>query len=100
MNRENYRAVVLTLTTHLPYFFGWFVGDAEWAMGMVRSVHGHEWGQFLRRSGGLPVSLMDIGRIFVRHCSLRTSFGEPPRPLRSRRCNPMHWRVPAERYGQ
>ena len=36
MTRENHRAVLLARTTHLPFFFGLFLGDAEVAIGMVR----------------------------------------------------------------
>ena len=53
MDRNNWRATVLILTTRLPFTFGWLVGDAEWATGVLRGTHGHEWGDFFRRSGGL-----------------------------------------------
>ena len=53
MNRDNRRATLLTLTALLPFTFGWLVGDAEWAMGVVRGAHGHEWGDFFRRSRGM-----------------------------------------------
>ena len=53
MNHDNWRATVLTLTTRLPLTFGWLVGDAEWAMGVVRAAHGHEWGDCFCRSGGM-----------------------------------------------
>ena len=52
MNTENYRAVTLALTTRLVFAFGWLVGDAKWAMGIIRGAHGDEWAEF-RRSGGL-----------------------------------------------
>ena len=29
MNRDNWRTTVITLTTRLPFTFGWLVGDAE-----------------------------------------------------------------------
>ena len=32
MNNYYYRSTVITLTTCLPFAFGWLVGDAEWAM--------------------------------------------------------------------
>ena len=35
MNHNNYRTIVVTLTTRLPIAFGWLVGDAEWAMGIA-----------------------------------------------------------------
>ena len=53
MNRDTWRTTVITLTTCLPFTFGWLVGDAEWAMGVVRGAHGNEWGDFFHRSGGL-----------------------------------------------
>ena len=53
MNHDNWRTTVLTLTTRLPFTFGWLVGDTDWAMGIVRGAHGHEWGDFFRRSAGL-----------------------------------------------
>ena len=52
MNRDNWRTTVLTLTTRLPFTFGWLVGDADWAMGGVCEAHGHWWGYFFCRSGG------------------------------------------------
>ena len=53
MDIENFRAVTLALTIHLPLAFGWLVEDAKWAMGTVWGHQGHEWGDFLRRSGSL-----------------------------------------------
>ena len=53
MNRNNWRVTVLTLTTRLPFTFGWLVGDAEWAMDVIRGAHGHEWGDSFRCSGGM-----------------------------------------------
>ena len=47
MNHNNYRTIVVTLTTRLPIAFGWLVGDAEWAMGIARGAHGGEWGEIL-----------------------------------------------------
>ena len=46
MNHNNYRIIVVTLTTRLPIAFGWLVGDAEWAIGIARGAHGAEWGDF------------------------------------------------------
>ena len=51
MNHESSHTTILTLPTRLPFTFGWLVRDAEWAMGIARGVHGHEWGEFFRRSG-------------------------------------------------
>ena len=53
MNLNNYRTTVVTLTTRLPFAFGWLVGDAEWAMGIVRGAHGGRWGGFFHRSWAL-----------------------------------------------
>ena len=44
MNHNNHRTIVVTLTTRLPFAFGWLVGAAEWPMGMARGAHGGEWG--------------------------------------------------------
>ena len=52
-NQNNYRNIVVTLTTRLPIAFGWLVGDAEWAMGIVRGAHGAEWGDFFHRGGAM-----------------------------------------------
>ena len=51
MSRDNWRTSILTLTTRLPFTFGWLVGDAEWAMGMARGAHGYEWGKFSAAAG-------------------------------------------------
>ena len=53
MNRDNWRTTVLTLTTCLPFTFGWLDGDAEWAMGIACSAQGNEWGDCFRRRGGM-----------------------------------------------
>ena len=53
MNVENYRAVTVALSICLPFAFGWLVGDGEWAMGLARNTHSHEWGDLSFRSGGL-----------------------------------------------
>ena len=53
MNIENYRAGTLALSARLPFAFGWLVGDAEWAMGIIGCAHSQEWGDLPRRSGGL-----------------------------------------------
>ena len=34
-NHNNYCNIVVTLTNRLPIDFGWLVGDAEWAMGIL-----------------------------------------------------------------
>ena len=63
MNRDSWRATVLTLTTRLPFSFGRLVGDVEWATGVVPGAHGHEWADFFRRSRGMvegaPKRLME-----------------------------------------
>ena len=53
INLYNYRTTVVTLTTRLPFAFGWLVGDAEWSMGIVCCAHGSEWGDFFHRSGAM-----------------------------------------------
>ena len=53
MKRDNWRAILVTLTTRLPFTLGWLLGDAEWAIGGVRGAHGHECGNVFRRSGGM-----------------------------------------------
>ena len=53
MNHNNYRTIVVTLTTCLPIAFGWLVGDAEWAMGIARGARGAEWGDFLHCGGAM-----------------------------------------------
>ena len=52
-NQNNYRNIVVTLTTRLPIAFGWLVGDAERAMGIARGAHGAEWGDFFHRGGAM-----------------------------------------------
>ena len=42
MNRGHWHPTVLTLTTRLPFTFGWLVGDAGWAMGIVCGAHGKD----------------------------------------------------------
>ena len=39
MNIGGYRAVTVALSACLPFFFGWLVGDADWAMRIVRGAH-------------------------------------------------------------
>ena len=51
-NQNNYRNIVVTLTTRLPIAFGWLLGDAEWAMGIARGAHGAEWGEFFQPRRG------------------------------------------------
>ena len=53
MNLNNYRTTVVTLTPRVPFTFSWLVGDAEWAMGVVRGAHGGERGIFFHGSGAL-----------------------------------------------
>ena len=48
-NQNNYRNIVVTLTTRLPIAFGWLLGDAEWAMGIARGAHGAGWGDSFHR---------------------------------------------------
>ena len=53
VNIQNYRAVTVILFPRLPFAFGWLVGNAEWAMGIVRGAHSHECGDLLFRSVNL-----------------------------------------------
>ena len=53
MNLNNYCTTVVTLTSRLPFALSWLVGDAEWAMGVVRGAHRRKWGDFFHRSGAL-----------------------------------------------
>ena len=53
MNLNNWRTTVVSLTTRLLFTFGWLVGDAEWATGVVRGADGDRWGDFFHRSRAL-----------------------------------------------
>ena len=53
MNLNIWCTTVFALTNHLPFTFGWLVGDADWAMGVVRGAHSNECRDFLDRSGAL-----------------------------------------------
>ena len=53
MNIDNYMAATLALTTRLPLAFGWLVGDAEAAMGIILGALSQKWGEISCRSGGL-----------------------------------------------
>ena len=59
MNLNNYRTTVVTLLTRLLFAFGWLVGDAEWAMGIVRGAHGGEWGEFFHCSGAMTAGVTE-----------------------------------------
>ena len=59
MNHENWRTLVLTLTTRLPSTFGWLVGDAEWAEGIACGTDDQEFGEFFCRSGGMTEGAPD-----------------------------------------
>ena len=59
MNIENYRAVTVALSGRLPFAFGLLVGDGEWAMGLARNAHGHEWGKLFVRNGDLRPDTID-----------------------------------------
>ena len=52
-NQNNYRNIIVTLTTRLLTAFGWLVGDAEWAMNIARGAHGAEWADFFHRGGAM-----------------------------------------------
>ena len=53
MSHNNYRTIVVTLTTRLPIAFGWLVRDVEGAMGIARGAHGAERGEFFHRGGAM-----------------------------------------------
>ena len=53
MNHNNYRTIVVSLTTRLPIAFGWLVADAECTMGVARGAHGGEGGEAFHRSGAM-----------------------------------------------
>ena len=78
-NQNNYRNIVVTLTTRLPIAFGWLVGDAEWAMGIARGAHGAEWGDFLRRGGAMTPGATE--RLMAAYLTWRGI--PPPRSLGS-----------------
>ena len=59
-NQNNYRNIVVTLTTRLPIAFGWLVGDAEWAMGIARGAHGAEWGDYFHRDGAMTLGATEM----------------------------------------
>ena len=52
-NQNNYRNIIVTLTTRLLIAFGWLVGDAERAMNIARGAHGAEWADFFHRGGAM-----------------------------------------------
>ena len=87
MNHNNYRTIVVTLTTRLPIAFGWLVGDAEWAMGIARGAHGAEWGGFFPRGGAMTPGATE--RLMPAYLTWR---GTPPprsrRPLAQRAQQP------------
>ena len=78
-NLNNYRTIVVTLTTRLPIAFSWLVGDAEWAMGIARGAHGAEWGGFFHRSGAMTPGATE--RLMAAYLTWRGI--PPPRSLRS-----------------
>ena len=78
-NLNNYRTIVVTLTTRLPIAFSWLVGDAEWAMGVARCAHGAEWGYFFHCGGALTPGATE--RLMAAYLTWRDI--PPPRSLRS-----------------
>ena len=79
MNHNNYRTIVVSLTTGLPIAFGWLVGDAEWAIGIARGAHGAEWGDLLHCGGAMTPGATE--RLMAAYLTWRGIF--PPRSLRS-----------------
>ena len=78
-NQNNYRNIVVTLTTRLPIAFGWLVGDAELAMGFARGAHGAEGGDFFHR--GRAMTPGATKRLMVAYPTWRGI--PPPRSLKS-----------------
>ena len=77
--QNNYRNIVVTLTTRLSIAFDWLVGDAEWVMGIARGAHGAEWGDFLHRGGAMTPGATE--RLMAAYLSRRGI--PPPRSLGS-----------------
>ena len=59
MNIQNYRAVTVAPSSRLPLALRWLVSDGEWAMGLARNAHGHEWGDLFWRSWGLRPDIIE-----------------------------------------
>ena len=78
-NQNNYRNIVVTLTTRLPIAFGWLVGYAEPAMGIARGAHGAEWGDSFQRGGAMTPGATE--RLMAAY--LRWRGIPPPRSLQS-----------------
>ena len=78
MNHNNYRTIVVTLTTRLPITFGWLVGNAEWAMGIARGADGGKWGEFFHRGGAMTPRATE--RLMAAYLTWRGI--PPPRSLR------------------
>ena len=53
ITRRSITTAVVSLLTNLTHHFGCFVGDAEWAMGLVQGLHVHEWWKIVLRGGAL-----------------------------------------------
>ena len=90
MNLNNYRTIVVTLTTRLPIAFGWLVGDVEWVMGIARGGHGADWGDFFHRGGALAPGATE--RLMTAYLTWRGI--PPPRSLRSLVQRAQHPHVP------
>ena len=78
MNHNNYRTIVVSLTTRLPIAFGWLVEEAEWAMGIARGAHGGEWEEFFHR--GSTMTPGATRRLMAAYLTWRGI--PPPRSLR------------------
>ena len=79
MNHNNYRTIIVTLTTRLPIAFGWLVADAERASGIARGAHGAELGDFFHRGGAMTPGATK--RLMADYLTWRGI--PPPRSLRS-----------------
>ena len=78
-NLNNYRTIVVTLTTRLRIAFGWLVGDVEGAMGIARGAHGAEWADLFHRGGAMTPGATE--RLMAAYLTWRGI--PPPRSLRS-----------------
>ena len=78
-NFNNYRTIIVTLTTRLPIAFGWLVGDAEWAMGIACGPHGAKWGNIFHRGGVMTPRATE--RLMAAYLTWRGI--PPPRSLHS-----------------
>ena len=84
MNHNNYRTIVITISTRLRFAFSWLVGDAEWAMGIARGARGGKWGEFFNRGRAMTPGATE--RLMAAYL---TSRGIPPRRSLHRMAQPV-----------